>query len=146
MPGGGGWRGRVTRRPAAHLSQQRLGLGQRPRQRGLAMERGRPGTGPHPDAVLGHVREVDQLGMMQTAQHLRDQLVQLGPMGHPKVREATTEIVERAAERGVAVGIWVPDAQSARFWVEHGVRFVTVSNNELMLFGASATLRRALEQ
>jgi len=43
------------------------------------------------------------------------------------------------------VGIWVPDAASARFWVGHGVRFVTVSNNELMLFGASSALRRAVE-
>jgi 2-keto-3-deoxy-L-rhamnonate aldolase RhmA len=52
--------------------------------------------------------------------------------------------VTRAGERGVAVGIWVPDAASARFWVEHGVRFVTVSNNELTLFAASANLRRSL--
>jgi general secretion pathway protein G len=46
--------------------------------------------------------------------------------------------------RGVAVGIWVPDAPSARFWVDHGVRFVTVSNNELMLFTASSNLRQSL--
>jgi 4-hydroxy-2-oxoheptanedioate aldolase len=69
-----------------------------------------------------------------------------GQFDHPKVREAITEIVERAGERGVAVGIWVPDAQSAHFWVYHGVRFVTVSNNELMLFGASAALRRSVER
>jgi len=65
-----------------------------------------------------------------------------GQFEHPKVREAITEIVDRAAERNVAVGIWVPDAKSGRFWVERGVRFVTVSNNELMLFGASSALRR----
>jgi len=69
-----------------------------------------------------------------------------GQFDHPMVREAITEIVERAGERGVAVGIWVPDAPSARFWVDHGVRFVTVSNNELMLFGASSALRRSLQQ
>jgi hypothetical protein len=40
----------------------------------------------------------------------------------------------------------VPDAAAAHFWVEHGVRFVTVSNNELMLFGASAALRRSVER
>ena len=67
-----------------------------------------------------------------------------GQFEHPKVREAIGEIVERAAERNVAVGIWVPDAKSARFWVERGVRFVTVSNNELMLFGAASALRREL--
>jgi 4-hydroxy-2-oxoheptanedioate aldolase len=68
-----------------------------------------------------------------------------GQFDHPKVREAITEIVDRAAERKVAVGIWVPDAPSAKFWVERGVRFVTVSNNELMLAGAASALRRAVE-
>jgi 4-hydroxy-2-oxoheptanedioate aldolase len=68
-----------------------------------------------------------------------------GQFEHPKVREAIGEIVERAAQRNVAVGIWVPDAKSAHFWVERGVRFVSVSNNELMLFGASSALRRELE-
>jgi 4-hydroxy-2-oxoheptanedioate aldolase len=68
-----------------------------------------------------------------------------GQFEHPKVREAISEIVERAGERGVAVGIWVPDAQSARFWVDRGVTFVTVSNNELMLFGAASALRRAVQ-
>jgi 4-hydroxy-2-oxoheptanedioate aldolase len=69
-----------------------------------------------------------------------------GQFDHPKVREAISEIANRAGERGVAVGIWVPDAQSAHFWVDHGVRFVTVSNNELMLFTASADLRGSLEK
>jgi len=67
-----------------------------------------------------------------------------GQFDHPKVREAISEIVEKAGERGVAVGIWVPDAPSASFWVDHGVRFVTVSNNELMLFTASSNLRHSL--
>ena len=67
-----------------------------------------------------------------------------GQFDHPKVREAITEIVGRCAERNVAVGIWVPDTPSAKFWVEHGVRFVTVSNNELMLFQQASSLRRAL--
>ena len=67
-----------------------------------------------------------------------------GQFDHPKVRQAISEIVTRAGERGIAVGIWVPDAPSAGFWVERGVRFVTVSNNELMLFGTSAALRKSL--
>ena len=69
-----------------------------------------------------------------------------GQFDHPKVREAISEIVDRAGERGIAVGIWVPDAPSARFWVDHGVRFVTVSNNELLLFKASSDLRHSLEK
>jgi len=67
-----------------------------------------------------------------------------GQFDHPKVREAITEIVARCTERKVAVGIWVPDTESAKFWVDHGVRFVTVSNNELMLFQQASSLRRAL--
>jgi 2-keto-3-deoxy-L-rhamnonate aldolase RhmA len=68
-----------------------------------------------------------------------------GQFDHPKVREAITEIVERAAERNVAVGTWVPDAAAAKLWVGQGVRFLTISNNELMLAGAAAALRRAVE-
>ena len=66
-----------------------------------------------------------------------------GQFDHPTVREAISEIVTRAAEHGAAVGIWVPDAKAAKFWSARGVRFVTVSNNELMLFGAASSLRRA---
>jgi 4-hydroxy-2-oxoheptanedioate aldolase len=69
-----------------------------------------------------------------------------GQFDHPKVREAISEIVHRAGERGVAVGLWVPDEEAAHFWVDQGVRFMTVSNNELMLFRASQTLRRAVER
>lgn len=67
-----------------------------------------------------------------------------GQFDHPRVREAITEIVNRCGERGIAVGIWVPDPEAAKFWVGQGVRFVTVSNNELMLFNQASSLRRAL--
>jgi len=69
-----------------------------------------------------------------------------GQFDHPTVREAISEIVNRAGDRGVAVGIWVPDAKAAKFWSGHSVRFVTVSNNELMLFGAASSLRRAVSR
>jgi 4-hydroxy-2-oxoheptanedioate aldolase len=69
-----------------------------------------------------------------------------GQFDHPRVKDAISEIVSRAAERGVAIGIWVPDAASAHTWVDQGVRFMSVSNNELMLFKASADLRRAVER
>ena len=67
-----------------------------------------------------------------------------GQFDHPTVRGAISEIVDRAGERGVAVGLWVPDAESAKFWVGRGARFVTVANNELMLFRAASELRRAV--
>ncbi len=67
-----------------------------------------------------------------------------GQFDHPTVRGAISEIVNRAGERGVAVGLWVPDAESAKFWIGQGARFVTVANNELMLFRAASELRRAV--
>jgi 4-hydroxy-2-oxoheptanedioate aldolase len=68
-----------------------------------------------------------------------------GQFEHPTVRSAISEIVKRAGDAGIAVGIWMPDAKSARFWIEQGVRFVTVSNNELMLFEAASELRRSID-
>jgi 4-hydroxy-2-oxoheptanedioate aldolase len=95
---------------------------------------------------LGGILDIEGLGVIFIGPYdLSTSLGLPGQFDHPKVREAITEIVERAAERQVAVGIWVPDAPSARFWVEHGVRFITVSNNELMLFGAASALRREVE-
>ncbi len=92
---------------------------------------------------LGGILDIDGIGVIFIGPYdLSTSLGLPGQFDHPTVRQAISEIVTRAAERGVGVGIWVPDAKSARFWVEQGVRFVTVSNNELMLFGASSTLRR----
>jgi len=95
---------------------------------------------------LAGILDIEGLGVIFIGPYdLSTSLGLPGQFDHPRVREAISEIVSRAAERNVAVGIWVPDAPSARFWVERGVRFVTVSNNELMLFGAAASLRRAVE-
>jgi len=68
-----------------------------------------------------------------------------GQFDHPTVRGAISDIVKRAGERGIAVGIWVPDAPSAKFWIGQGARFVTVANNELMMFRAASELRRAVD-
>ena len=68
-----------------------------------------------------------------------------GEFDHPQVRSAISEIVERSSARGIAVGIWVPDTAAAIHWRGQGVRFITVSNNELMLFKASRDLRHSLE-
>jgi 4-hydroxy-2-oxoheptanedioate aldolase len=95
---------------------------------------------------LGSILAIDGLGVIFIGPYdLSTSLGLPGQFDHPKVREAISEIVLRAGERNVAVGIWVPDAASAKFWVAHGVRFVTVSNNELMLSGVSAALRRAVD-
>jgi 4-hydroxy-2-oxoheptanedioate aldolase len=94
---------------------------------------------------LGSILAIDGLDVVFIGPYdLSTSLGLPGQFDHPKVREAISEIVNRAGERGVAVGIWVPDAPSAHFWVDQGVGFMTVSNNELMLFTASADLRRSL--
>jgi 4-hydroxy-2-oxoheptanedioate aldolase len=96
---------------------------------------------------LGSILAIDGLDVVFIGPYdLSTSLGLPGQFDHPKVREAISEIVNRAGERGVAVGIWVPDAPSAHFWVDQGVRFMTVSNNELMLFTASADLRRSVER
>jgi 4-hydroxy-2-oxoheptanedioate aldolase len=95
---------------------------------------------------LGSILDIDGLSVIFIGPYdLSTSLGLPGQFDHPKVREAISEIAGRAAEQNVAVGIWVPDAPSAHFWVERGVRFVTVSNNELMLSSTAATLRRSLE-
>jgi 4-hydroxy-2-oxoheptanedioate aldolase len=95
---------------------------------------------------LGGILEIEGLDVVFIGPYdLSMSLGLPGQFDHPKVKEAISEIVSRAAERGVAVGIWVPDAASAHLWVGQGVRFMTVSNNELMLFQTSANLRAAVE-
>ncbi len=68
-----------------------------------------------------------------------------GQFDHPTVKAAISEIVDRAGDRGVAVGLWVPDAESAKYWIGQGARFVTVANNELMLYRAASELRRSVD-
>lgn len=95
---------------------------------------------------LGGILAIDGLDVMFIGPYdLSTSLGLPGQFDHPTVREAISEMVQRASERHVAVGIWVPDAGAAAGWSKQGIRFITVSNNELMLFGAAHALRRALE-
>jgi 4-hydroxy-2-oxoheptanedioate aldolase len=96
---------------------------------------------------LGSILGIDGLDVVFIGPYdLSTSLGLPGQFDHPKVKEAISEIVSRAGERGVAIGIWVPDASSAHLWIDQGIRFMTVSNNELMLFKTSAELRRAVQR
>lgn len=98
-------------------------------------------------ADLGSILDIEGLDVIFIGPYdLSTSLGLPGQFDHPKVREAISEIVSRAAERGVAIGIWVPDARSAHAWIDQGIRFMSVSNNELMLFKTSEELRRAVER
>jgi 4-hydroxy-2-oxoheptanedioate aldolase len=111
---------------------------------------------PHPISVLqvearlatsdlGSILGVDGLDVVFIGTYdLSTSLGLPGQFDHPTVRGAISEIVNRAGEHGIAVGLWVPDADSAKFWIGQGARFVTVANNELMLFRAASELRRAV--
>lgn len=95
---------------------------------------------------LGSIIELEGLDVVFIGTYdLSTSLGLAGQFDHPTVRGAISEIVKRASERAVAVGLWVPDAPSAKFWIGQGARFVTVANNELMLFRAASELRRAVE-
>jgi len=95
---------------------------------------------------LGSIIELEGLDVVFIGTYdLSTSLGLPGQFDHPTVRGAISEIVKRASERGVAVGLWVPDAPSAKFWIGQGARFVTVANNELMLFRAASELRRAVD-
>jgi len=95
---------------------------------------------------LGSILELDGLDVVFIGTYdLSTSLGLPGQFDHPTVRGAISDIVKRASERGIAVGIWVPDAPSAKFWIGQGARFVTVANNELMLFRAASELRRSLD-
>jgi 4-hydroxy-2-oxoheptanedioate aldolase len=93
---------------------------------------------------LGSILDVEGIDVIFIGTYdLSTSLGHPGEFEHPVVRGAISEIVSRAGERGMAVGLWVPDAESAKFWIREGARFVTVANNELMLFRAASELRRA---
>lgn len=146
---------RLTRFPphgtrSASLSTRQLHYSGRPFAELVAADAAQPLTVLQVEARLattdlGSILAVDGLDVVFIGTYdLSTSLGHPGEFDHPAVREAIFEIVNRAGDRGVAVGIWVPDAKSAKLWMAQGVRFVTVSNNELMLFGAASSLRRAV--
>lgn len=67
-----------------------------------------------------------------------------GQLQHPDVLRAIRSICDRARQRGVTVGLWTREPETAGGWIEAGIRFVTVSNNELIFFEAAQRLRRQL--
>lgn len=103
--------------------------------------------GPDGMAALDDVLGVDGLdlvfvGPFDLSQHLGVP----GEVTHPSVVAAVSEITQAARERGVATGVWAPDAAAARTWLDAGVGLVTVSNVAAMLAGAAGSLMESLRQ
>jgi len=101
--------------------------------------------GPEGMAALDEIVAVDGLGLVFVGPHdLSQRLGVPGQVTHPAVVEAIGEVAGRARAHGVATGVWAPDAEVARTWLDAGISLVTVSNVALVLSGAARSLREAL--
>ena len=101
--------------------------------------------GPEGLAAVDEIVAVDGLGLVFVGPHdLSQRLGVPGQVTHPAVVEAIGEVAGRARAHGVATGVWAPDAEVARTWLDAGISLVTVSNVALVLSGAARSLREAL--
>lgn len=66
----------------------------------------------------------------------------LGDPGHPEVRAAVLDAIERTTAAGLPAGVFAPDPDLARDCVEAGARFLLVGTDVGALAGASDELRR----
>lgn len=67
-----------------------------------------------------------------------------GQPNHPQVVAAIASVVGNARERGVATGVFAPDAGAAAQWLEIGVPFVAVSEDSALIGAAYRELHAAL--
>lgn len=64
----------------------------------------------------------------------------LGQPGHPEVKAAVNDALDRIARHGVAAGVFATDPQAAQAYCEHGVRFAAVGVDTLLLRQAAVRL------
>lgn len=57
-----------------------------------------------------------------------------GELEHPLLLERVGAIVQQARDRGIAVGIWMPQPEQLGAWIARGVQLVTLANSD-MIFG-----------
>lgn len=55
-----------------------------------------------------------------------------GELDHPLVLERVGDIVAQARDRGIAIGIWMPQPEQLAGWIARGVQLVTVANSDLI--------------
>ena len=55
-----------------------------------------------------------------------------GQLDHPLLLDTVGDVVRRARQQGVALGIWMPTPEQAGPWIERGVQLITVSNNDMI--------------
>lgn len=66
----------------------------------------------------------------------------LGEPGHPDVRAAVLDVIERTTAAGLPAGVFAPDPDMARDCVEAGARFLLVGTDISALAGATDEIRR----
>jgi 4-hydroxy-2-oxoheptanedioate aldolase len=57
-----------------------------------------------------------------------------GQLDHPLLLDTVGEVVRRAREKNIALGIWMPTPEQAGPWIERGVQMITVANNDMIFF------------
>lgn len=67
----------------------------------------------------------------------------IGEGGHPKIKEATREIIQKVTAAGKAVGTVAPNAEVAYGFIKQGVKYVTISSDQGMI---SALSQQHLQQ
>ena len=68
-----------------------------------------------------------------------------GQLDHPKLLDAVGDIVRRAREKQIALGLWMPKPEQVGPWIERGVQMITVANNDMIFFEACRTLADAVK-
>lgn len=101
--------------------------------------------GPEGVASLDGILEVAGLDLVFVGPYdLAQQLGHPGEVTHPEVQATITDVAERARRRGIATGVWCPDAAAARIWLDAGIGLVTVGNATVLLADAARSLMAAL--
>lgn len=96
------------------------------------------------DAVQAIVA-VDGLDLVFVGPHdLSQRLGVPGQVTHPSVVAAVGKVADSARAHGVATGVWAPDVEAARTWLEVGITLVSVSNAALLLAAATRAMVEAL--
>ena len=102
--------------------------------------------GPQVLEVLDDLLQVDGLDLVFVGPHdLSQRLGVPGQVTHPDVVAAIGDVTDRARDRGIATGVWSPDAPAARVWLDAGVGLVTVGNVTMLLAAAARELVAELQ-
>jgi 4-hydroxy-2-oxoheptanedioate aldolase len=103
--------------------------------------------GPSGVDAVGAIVAVEGLDLVFVGPHdLSQRLGVPGQVTHPSVVAAIGDVAESARAHGVATGVWAPDVEAARTWLDVGITLVSVSNATVMLAAAARATVDALRR